>query len=223
MLILITGGSGSGKSSFAENKIAELRDRLLSMASPDSQQLNMYYIATMQVYGEEGHKKVERHRRLRAGKGFITLEQTVDVDQCLERRRQQAEDTKPCPEAESMCSEAECFSSEAGNQLMTRDSSEPAAIALLECMSNLVANEMFSLDGIRFEEEVVEKVSREVLTLAEKLDALVIVTNNVFEDGIIYDNSTMAYIRALGRINQAIAAEADEVWESVAGIPVRLK
>ena len=216
MLILITGGSGSGKSSFAENKIAEFRDRLLSMASPDSQQLNMCYIATMQVYGEEGRKKVERHRRLRAGKGFITLEQTVDVDQCLERRKQRVEDIKPCPEAE-------CFSSEVGNQLPTRDSSEPAAIALLECMSNLVANEMFSLDGIRSEEEVVEKVSREVLTLAEKLDALVIVTNNVFEDGIIYNNSTMAYIRALGRINQAIAAEADEVWESVAGIPVRLK
>ena len=33
-----------------------------------------FYVACMEVYGEEGRRKVERHRALRAGKGFVTLE-----------------------------------------------------------------------------------------------------------------------------------------------------
>ena len=47
--------------------------------------------------------------------------------------------------------------------------------------------------------------------------------SNVFEDGRIYDDSTMEYIEALGRINERLAAEADEVVEVVAGIPQRIK
>ena len=56
MIHLVIGGSGSGKSEYAENLLE------------DSQR--KYYIATMQVYEEEGRKKVARHRRLRAGKVF---------------------------------------------------------------------------------------------------------------------------------------------------------
>ena len=51
MLILVTGGSGSGKSAFAEQKA-------VSLAAGGE----LVYLATMQVYGEEGKKKVERHR-----------------------------------------------------------------------------------------------------------------------------------------------------------------
>ena len=57
----------------------------------------------------------------------------------------------------------------------------------------------------------------------EKLSDLVIVSNNVFEDGEIYDETTMAYIRAMGRINERLAAAADEVIEVIAGIPVVIK
>ena len=67
--------------------------------------------------------------------------------------------------------------------------------ALLECMSNLTANEMFTKDGMKSEEEVVEKIVSEIQTLSQKLDNLVIVTNNVFEDGVIYDAGTMEYLR----------------------------
>lgn len=34
-------------------------------------------------YMEKKAKRVERHRRLRAGKGFITSEQTVQIEQAL--------------------------------------------------------------------------------------------------------------------------------------------
>ena len=46
------------------------------------------------------------------------------------------------------------------------------------------------------------------------------VSSNVFEDGIAYDETTMEYIRAMGIINQRLAAMADRVVEVVAGLPV---
>ena len=52
MITLIIGGSGSGKSAYAE-------DYVLAAAAD----LPKYYIATMQVYDAEGERKVERHRR----------------------------------------------------------------------------------------------------------------------------------------------------------------
>ena len=57
MITLITGGSGSGKSAYAEECIGML-----------SEGCHKYYLATMQVFGEEGQAKVERHQKLRSGK-----------------------------------------------------------------------------------------------------------------------------------------------------------
>lgn len=62
-MILITGGSGSGKSEYGERRVVEKHMPL------------RFYVACMEVYGEEGRRKVERHRALRAGKGFVTIEQ----------------------------------------------------------------------------------------------------------------------------------------------------
>ena len=193
MITLVTGGSGSGKSAYAESLLYSCEGI-------------RYYIATVQIYDAEGEKKVERHRKLRAGKGFLTIESPMNVGKiqfvCAgepgqAQYRQEAERKGQC-------------------------SSEKKS-ALLECMSNLTANEMFTKDGMKSEDEVVEKIVSEIQTLSQKLDNLVIVTNNVFEDGVIYDAGTMEYLRALGRINAALARLADRVAEVVVGIPVELK
>ena len=34
----------------------------------------MIYVATMRPFDEEGEKRIERHRRMRDGKGFLTVE-----------------------------------------------------------------------------------------------------------------------------------------------------
>ena len=62
-----------------------------------------------------------------------------------------------------------------------------------------------------------------IKTLSKELTHLVIVSNNVFEDGNVYDNTTMTYIRAMGRINEKLAGIADEVVEVVVGIPMMVK
>lgn len=193
MITLVTGGSGSGKSAYAESLLSSCEGI-------------RYYIATMQIYDAEGEKKVERHRKLRAGKGFLTIESPMNVGKIQFACAGEAEQAQYRQETERK----------------VQGSSEKKS-ALLECMSNLTANEMFTKDGMKSEEEVVEKIVSEIQTLSQKLDNLVIVTNNVFEDGVIYDAGTMEYLRALGRINAALARLADRVAEVVVGIPVELK
>lgn len=60
-MTLITGGSKCGKSRLAEHFL-------------DNCNGNKLYIATMQPFGEEAHTAIERHRKIRAGKGFETVE-----------------------------------------------------------------------------------------------------------------------------------------------------
>lgn len=94
-------------------------------------------------------------------------------------------------------------------------------VVLLECMSNLVANEMFSPFGRL--ENVVDIICDGIEKLTNSCKSLIVVTNDVFADGIDYDDSTDSYMRKLGEINCRLAAMADEVYEVAAGIPEKIK
>ena len=174
MMVLVTGGSGSGKSAYAEETVLRL-----------AKEKTRYYIATMQVFDDEGEKKIKRHQKLRAGKGFQTIEQPMHIGQAADK--------------------------------IKKDS-----VVLIECMSNLVANEMFSpveeeaatstCEGDNLQENsgfkancnrVMQEVVSGIDKIRENCEHLVIVTNNVFEDGIRYDDSTMAYMKVLGAINRS--------------------
>ena len=167
MLTLVTGGSGSGKSAFAE-------DRVLSFG--DAQRI---YIATMHPFDEESHKRIERHQKMRAGKGFETVE---------------------------------CYTGLKYVKL-------PAGcVVLLECMSNLVANEMFEEQGAH--EQTVQEIMAGVKNLLRQADHVVIVTNEIFSDAAFFEGDMDTYLKDLGKINQETAQMADEVVEVVYGIPV---
>ncbi|MCM1284063.1 MAG: bifunctional adenosylcobinamide kinase/adenosylcobinamide-phosphate guanylyltransferase [Muribaculaceae bacterium] len=181
MMVLVLGGSGSGKSSYAETTAVALAQEGAGSA------MKKYYLATMQVFDGEGKRKVEKHRRLRAGKGFLTIEQPAAISGALEKM------------------------------------AEGERTVLLECLSNLTANEMFPGGAVRTEQQVTERITGEIGLLREQTTHLVVVSDNVFEDGVVYDETTMAYIRAMGKINQRLAALAENVVEVVAGIPLMLK
>lgn len=164
MLTLVTGGSASGKSEFAERLITAGENK------------NRIYIATMRVYDAEGEKRVARHRAMRASKGFATIECPTDL---------------------------------AGADI-------PAGCStLLECMSNLCANECFDVGF----EGAVERVMAGVEQLCSTAEDVVIVTNEVFNDGVDYPELTERYLMALAEINCRIAARAERVCEVVCGIP----
>lgn len=178
MIVLVTGGSGSGKSEYAEQVVMEFGD------------CRRYYVATMEVYGQEGRARVERHRRLRQGKGFLTVERPRNL---------------------------------AGLKL----SQEGRNAILLECVSNLAANELFgdgqaaaAPDRLKAAENA---ILCGVLALAGQAEHLVIVTNEAGADGGQYEAETMEYIGLLGRVNCRLAELAHRVVEVVYGIPVILK
>ena len=168
MLILVSGGSGSGKSEFAESLVVSsgLTERV--------------YLATMRVWDEESARRVERHRAMRAGKGFSTLE---------------------CP---------------AG---LDRLEVPAGAAVLLEDLTNLFANEYFSQAGAGACDRVLAGVER----AAGRAALLVVVANELFSDGMDYEPTTLAYLAELARLNRAVAARAEGVYEVVCGIPVAWK
>ncbi|MCJ7855734.1 bifunctional adenosylcobinamide kinase/adenosylcobinamide-phosphate guanylyltransferase [Lachnospiraceae bacterium NSJ-143] len=92
---------------------------------------------------------------------------------------------------------------------------------LLECVSNLLANEMFS--GRVNKEKLCEKIICGVEKLIDSSNNMVVVTNDVFCDGIIYGNETMEYMRILGDINYRLTALADEAVEVILSQPVYYK
>lgn len=171
MTLLITGGSASGKSAYAE--------QLLCRYAPGDR----LYLATMEPFGEEAHARIRRHHILRQGKGFETVEWYRDLP-----------------------------------------SFHPAKAydgILLECMSNLLANELFSPQGAKGES--FPSILQGVRQLQKACNCLVIVTNEIFSDGLPYPDETVNYIQTLGELNIALAGMADAVAESICGILLPLK
>lgn len=221
MLHIVYGGSASGKSSYAESFAMSLQGdgRLL-------------YIATMYPYkwntteiDPETMQRIERHRAMRADKGFDTVECYQHVEHIMAKRQD---------------------------------------VLLLECMSNLLANEMYlqpdsddgglaetmseaekagvdgnvgsdvektgiggnaSSDMAETMSPVSNKIVQALIDLSTRVQELVIVTNDVFSDGgsLTYDESTREYVKNLAEINCALAREAATVTEVVCGIPVIVK
>lgn len=227
MLHIVYGGSASGKSSYAESFAMSLQGdgRLL-------------YIATMYPYkwstteiDSETMQRINRHRAMRADKGFDTVECYRHVEHIVAKRQD---------------------------------------VLLLECMSNLLANEMYlependdgrlaephaeaqpmsevekagtdcnagtdvEKTGIAGEagfemsktmSSVSKKIVQALVDLSARVQELVIVTNDVFSDGgnLTYDESTREYVKNLAEINCALAREAATVTEIVCGIPVKIK
>lgn len=169
-MILVSGGSGSGKSAYAE--------RIACQLQPGKK----WYIATMYPYDEESQDRVARHRRMRSGKGFETQE---------------------------------CFT---GLQQNRAEGGYAGETVLLECISNLVANEMYMEGGANV--QAVSRILADVEKLRQECENLIIVTNDVFTDGVQYDYETERYIHYLGEINFGLAEMADAVIEVVCGCPV---
>ena len=207
MLHVVIGGSASGKSEYAENLI-------LSLSGDEP----VDYIATMKCSDEETWERIVRHKMRRDGSRFVTIEQERNLSEI--------------------------------------DKNHLHNFGMLECMSNLLANEMFSSDAAeqsnmtdvngqtkpdadqrcesdgqaaKWENEKLiinwsaEKLAEDISALAEHYKEFVVVTNDIFEDSIIYDEVTRGYIRELGELNRFLAEKAGSVTEVVCGIPLTIK
>lgn len=216
MMHVITGGSGSGKSAYAEMwltgkqnvcRTGEKTDlmncqKMEAAMECDGAECPYLYIATMRPFGAETQKKIECHRRMRAGKGFQTLECYGDL--------------RTLDASIQSWAKAACYYEK-------QKQGEKGGI-LLECVSNLLADVLYQEDGgLAEDEEVVEMIVEGIRYLNHQTERLAIVTNEVHSDLQDYSAGTKKYIELLGRINQELGKMADQVTEVVYGIPVKIK
>ncbi|WP_026492632.1 bifunctional adenosylcobinamide kinase/adenosylcobinamide-phosphate guanylyltransferase [Butyrivibrio sp. XPD2002] len=172
MIVLILGTPDSGKSLKAESLITEM-----------SEGGEILYVATMIPYGKEGEERIARHRKMREGKGFITMECPTEVDRLID----------------------------------DIDSLEEKNI-LLECMSNLVGNEMHSESNNDLsQEELSDRIITETMMLGEKSKNLVIVSNSFPEDDPLYDEDTRRYVKLVNKVNVFLKEKSDKTIELTDG------
>ena len=100
---------------------------------------------------------------------------------------------------------------------------EKDELVLLECMSNLLANEMFKEDLTVDADSVAKKISADIKKLNSKVYELIIVGNDVFMDKGEHSLEVKAYIKALKEIQREIAKEAKAVVEVIYGLPYERK
>lgn len=184
MIILVLGGSKSGKSAYAE-----------SVACEDGEV--RYYIATMKVSDEEGINRIKRHRSLREGKRFITIERSSDVGDIVDEG------------------------------LIT----DKKSVVLLECITNLLANELFDnyteeeiiTDKNKITEKIVDKITKDILKLSDNTDKLVLVSGIFATENNTYDKVTNIYIEMLNELNNILTSVSNIVVEVSSGIPRTIK
>lgn len=87
MFVLVTGGSGSGKSAYAERRAVELfaktaKRRIKSDSGLILSAPRLVYLATMwnDPDDPETAARIRRHRAMRRDKGFVTIEQPSHVN-----------------------------------------------------------------------------------------------------------------------------------------------
>ncbi|MBO6015201.1 MAG: bifunctional adenosylcobinamide kinase/adenosylcobinamide-phosphate guanylyltransferase [Lachnospiraceae bacterium] len=92
---------------------------------------------------------------------------------------------------------------------------------LLECMSNLVGNEMFENKKRSFVSGADEpdwmgfadEVTLEIMQLADRVHNLIIVSNAYDENGEGYDDETRLYVKLLHTVNERLLGFADRIYD----------
>jgi adenosylcobinamide kinase / adenosylcobinamide-phosphate guanylyltransferase len=196
-LILVTGGARSGKSTFAENKAKEIVKSVDVDVDVDvSTSENVLYIATAIPFDDEMKERVKLHKERRP-ENWLTFEGYRNLKQVYE-------------------------------------STEDFKVILLDCITVMVTNLMFDITGENIEEfsneslELLEKsIFEEIvdfLEVAKQKSQTVIMVTNELGMGIVPEYKFGRVFRDIaGRVNQYIAANADEVYFAVCGIPMKIK
>ncbi len=170
MLTLVIGGPSSGKSQAAEQIAVSKKTKYL------------YYLATMKVYDREGEERIKRHRELRQGKGFITIEEPLYIQNTLRLIKKPKESVVLL----------ECISNLLGNRLY-----------------EIPENKGFADWTGKECEDFATDILNEIKGLSESLFGLVAVTNE-YPGKEEYDRETLAYIGLQNRINRMLIDAADE-------------
>ena len=194
-IIFVTGGAKSGKSKFAEELILSLND---------GKQENVY-LATSLVFDEEMQEKVRLHKERRKN-DWGTVETYKNFESNLNK-----------------------YFPETKNGIKNN--------MLVDCLTNMITNIIFEekdVDWDNFDKKsyvkIVEKLDKnvenivnELLNITSQFENTIIVSNELGL-GLVPSYPLGRYFREIaGKMNQAVAKRADEVYFVVSGIPMKIK
>lgn len=147
MLDLVLGGAASGKSEYAEALAAGLL----------SEKERLVYLATMSAGDEESLKRISKHRAMRVGKGFITIEKSMDIEAACEAYYDTLKDSTVL---------LEDLSNLLANEMFGRNGDPDRVFQGIEALKRVcknlvvVSNEIFSEDARTYDETTVEYIAR---------------------------------------------------------------
>jgi adenosylcobinamide kinase/adenosylcobinamide-phosphate guanylyltransferase len=78
-------------------------------------------------------------------------------------------------------------------------------------------------DVSRDKYDVTDRLLSEICFISRQCKHLIVVTDEVFADGLDYPPETTEYMRQLGKANRELACLADEAVEIVYSLPISLK
>ncbi|MDO5702069.1 MAG: bifunctional adenosylcobinamide kinase/adenosylcobinamide-phosphate guanylyltransferase [Lachnospiraceae bacterium] len=193
-LVLVTGGASSGKSAFAESLAADMAEK--EMASLNGGRL--FYAATMRPDADDAETcaRIERHRRMRRGKGFETIEMERGIAALGKMLR--SGDTVILEDLPNLLA----------NEMFPAWDDAEGSFSLPETVADL-------------HEFLRERIIDPLFEIKKMGVNIVAVGSRVAEDlqhG--YEEETLKYIEGLTYIERETGAEADRVWEVVCGIAV---
>ena len=194
MKILISGGAKNGKSMYAQ-KIAK--------AMSVEYNVPLYYVATMEPTDKEDENRIKRHVQDRAGWGFTTIEEPRKL-------------TKVFNEQDKG------FVAEADNadnvdiKYMGKKVVNPKGVFLVDSLTALLGNNMFGKNG-SMKLDCFDDVRDDIYTFSTIASNIVMVSDSIGCDGIIFDEITEVYRQSLARLEREIAAYYDRVTEVSVG------
>ena len=173
---LVTGGSRSGKSAYAQ-RLAE------ALPGPRA------YLATCPVIDEEIAERVKRHREARDASAWETIEEPIDLAGAIDR-------------------------------------AAAYRVLLVDCLTLWINNLLYKAEqqGEVFTEEATAVRCHDLIAACRAYPGTVIFVTNELGMGIVPENEVARRFRdCAGRMNQLIAAAAEEVTLVVSGMPLPLK
>ena len=148
-------------------------------------------------------KKIRKHRFERKNKNFFTIEQSKCISDAYEKYIKK-------------------------NHCVKNTNS-----VIIESVSNLLANEMFELSmgwidmhykivSDKIVDDLSDYIVNEIAFITKNSQNCVIVSDNIFEGGLLYDELTNVYIEILGEINRKISCFSDVLYEVTEGMTIKV-
>lgn len=167
MIIFITGGERSGKSSFSQKLALQLSDKPI-------------YIATARIWDDDFNNRVKQHK-IERGENWLTIEEEKNIgDLNIENQT-----------------------------------------AVIDCVTLWLAN--FYADTNNDIEKSLSLAKEEIDKLKNKPGNFIIISNEIGMGVHAATHTARKFVELQGFMNQYIAADADEAYLMVSGIPIKLK